>query len=114
MSLFADHHENDDHKEGPCKMDREKFCKDVRPGEGRIVKCLHENKDKVSAECKAKWAERKEKMQEMKDACAADREKLCKDVKPGKGGIIKCLKDNEAALTEECKSSIPHFKKMKK
>jgi len=34
----------------PCAGDVSKFCGDVKPGEGRIAKCLKENKDKLSPE----------------------------------------------------------------
>jgi hypothetical protein len=37
----------------PCKPDYERLCKSVQPGEGRIVKCMMDNKANVSAPCKA-------------------------------------------------------------
>ncbi|MGQ0655877.1 MAG: cysteine rich repeat-containing protein, partial [Betaproteobacteria bacterium] len=36
-----------------CKADYEKFCKSVQPGDGRIVKCMMENKGRVSSGCAA-------------------------------------------------------------
>lgn len=36
--------------------------------------------------------------------CAADREKFCSGVEKGGGQIVKCLKDNEAQLSAECKA----------
>lgn len=63
---LAKHHEGHD---GACKADVEKFCKDVKPGGGAIMKCLKEHKDQLSAECKAKGEKMKEKMKErMKEA----------------------------------------------
>ena len=35
----------------PCKADYEKLCKSVKPGDGRIVNCMMENKSRVSAGC---------------------------------------------------------------
>jgi len=35
-----------------CKADQDQFCKDVTPGEGREMACLHAHSDKVSAGCK--------------------------------------------------------------
>lgn len=36
-----------------CKKDAQKFCKDVPRGHGGKVKCLEENKEKLSASCKS-------------------------------------------------------------
>ncbi len=41
-----------------------------------------------------------------KGPCADDIAKYCKDVKPGGGGIARCLKENEKQLSPACKSSI--------
>ena len=41
-----------------------------------------------------------------KGPCADDIAKYCKDVKPGGGGIARCLKENEKQLSPACMSSI--------
>ena len=38
----------------PCAQDAKVLCPNVQPGEGRIRKCLKENKEKVSEACKQK------------------------------------------------------------
>jgi len=35
-----------------CEEDLVKFCADVEVGEGRIIKCMEKNKDKMSQRCK--------------------------------------------------------------
>jgi hypothetical protein len=40
-------------KIGPCKDDIEKFCRDVKPGQGRILKCMREHESELSADCNA-------------------------------------------------------------
>ena len=111
---FAEGEGEANREKGPCIADIKKLCGDVKPGGGAIAKCLREKKDQVSAECKAfheqKKGEMKEKFSQAKEACAADREKFCKDVKPGGGAIIKCLKAHEAELSEACKASRPQRK----
>lgn len=111
LPLFAKEHN------GPCKADVEKFCAEVEPGEGRIVKCLKENEAKLSEECKKNKEHMKEeikaKVHEVKEACSEDIKKLCPSEKPGKGRVLHCLKDNEASLSKECKESLP-TKKWKK
>ena len=45
----------------PCKKDVEKFCKDIKPGEGRVHDCLRKHHKVLSAECKGKMKKAKEK-----------------------------------------------------
>jgi len=89
---------------GPCKADIEKFCKDVKPGEGRIMKCLKEHDAELSEACKNRGEKMKAAMEKAQDACQADIETFCKDVKPGQGRIMKCLKEHDAELSEPCKA----------
>jgi hypothetical protein len=89
-----------------CMTDIDKFCKDIIPGDGRIAKCLREHVSELSPECKANRTELKKKVTEMREDCKADVDKFCKDVKPGAGRIIKCLKIHEAELNPACKADI--------
>lgn len=36
---------------GPCAEDAAKFCKDIKPGEGRIMACLKEHEKELSKAC---------------------------------------------------------------
>jgi hypothetical protein len=36
---------------GACKADIEKFCKDVQPGQGRIIAYLKQHQAELSADC---------------------------------------------------------------
>ncbi len=93
--------------DGPCKADMEKFCKDVKAGEGRIMKCMKEHEAELSEACKKKAGEKKEgmgKRHQGTEACKADVEKFCKDVSPGEGRIVACLKSHEPELSEACKA----------
>jgi len=87
-----------------CKADIEKLCKDVQPGEGGIMQCLKEHQAELSAPCKAAGEKMRAGKEAMKEACKADFDTLCKGVEPGEGRLIKCLKENEAKLSETCKS----------
>ena len=42
-----------------CKLDYDKFCANVEPGEGRILQCLGQHEAQMSAECKAIWTKGK-------------------------------------------------------
>jgi hypothetical protein len=38
-------------------------------------------------------------------ACAADLQKFCGDIEPGKGGRQKCLRSHRAEISPECKAA---------
>ncbi|HEY5993626.1 MAG TPA: cysteine rich repeat-containing protein [Gallionellaceae bacterium] len=87
----------------PCAEDAQKFCKGVEPGEGRIVKCMKQHENELSPACKGKIAEFKEEAKEFHEACREDVQKQCKDVKPGEGRIVQCLKAHQAQLSPACR-----------
>jgi hypothetical protein len=89
-------------RRGPCRADIEKFCKDVKPLQGRVVKCMREHEGELSQACKNHIAEAKEQQKEFVRDCKADASKFCKDVKPGGGRIINCLKPHQAELSAGC------------
>ena len=91
-------------QQGPCADDIAKFCKDVQPGHGRIVKCMKEHENELSPGCKAHVAEMKKKVGEAREACADDVSRFCSGVQPGGGRIMHCLKEHENDLTPPCKS----------
>ena len=94
----------------PCVADAKKLCKDVQPGEGRIARCMKEHEKELSPGCKKNIVKAKEKIRDVAEACKGDAEKLCKDVEPGKGRILRCLKQHEGELSADCKKEVtfPH------
>jgi hypothetical protein len=95
----------------PCADDVAKYCKDVKPGGGRIARCLKKNEQQVSPACKARVEEFRKKAREARQACEADARKFCEDVKPGQGRIVKCLREHEKDLSPECRAKMPEPKK---
>lgn len=92
-----------------CKADVEKYCSDAEAGKKGVGKCLRENKEKLSEGCRESLAEMRKRMAKEHPgaaACRGDVEKFCKDVKPGEGRIIECLKSNDAQLSEGCKNQM--------
>jgi hypothetical protein len=90
----------------PCVADAKKLCKDVQPGEGRVAQCMKEHEKELSPGCKQNLKKMKDKAKEVADACKGDAEKVCKDVKPGEGRILKCLKQHETELSPSCKEQL--------
>jgi len=89
---------------GACQADVVKFCKGIEQGEGRIWACLKSNEPQLSEGCKNRMAQLREKAKEFIQACKADKDKFCTEIKPGKGEIIKCLKGHETELSDPCKA----------
>jgi len=92
---------------GECREDREKLCANVIKGNHKgMWQCMKEHEAELSEGCKNHIAQVREKSRDIKKACKADYKKLCKQVKAGEGRIIKCLKENEAQLSEACKGAL--------
>ncbi|HYA87112.1 MAG TPA: cysteine rich repeat-containing protein [Nitrospirota bacterium] len=86
---------------GACADDLAKYCKDVQPGQGRIIKCMEEHENDLSSGCRAKRAK-----MERNHPCADDAIRYCSNIQPGEGRILQCLKENESELTPQCKTRI--------
>ncbi len=102
LTAFAQPPEVD--RKGPCREDAQKFCKDVKAGGGRVWKCLKSHETELSQACIDQMAAGKERMRDFGTTCREDRKKFCKDIRPGKGRIVACLKNHEQELSESCKN----------
>jgi len=87
----------------PCADEIEKFCKDVRPGDGRMVQCLRDHNSELSTVCREKVKAVVQKLEDAKQACAKDISKFCPRVTPGGGRLLKCLKPHVNELAPECR-----------
>lgn len=94
-----------------CADDVAKYCKDIKPGGGGIARCLKENEKQLSPACKSSIEEAKKHVKDARQACEADAQKFCKDVKQGQGRIVKCLREHEKELSAECKAKMSEPKK---
>ncbi|MBK8395713.1 MAG: hypothetical protein IPL26_10815 [Leptospiraceae bacterium] len=87
-----------------CKIEQDKFCKEISNPKAKVIQCLAEHKDDLSDVCKSHLKTYSEKMQQnMKVGCKADVDSFCKWVLPGGGRILKCLFKNETSLSDSCK-----------
>ncbi|HEX7926393.1 MAG TPA: cysteine rich repeat-containing protein [bacterium] len=59
---------------GACREDAQKFCKDVKPGGGRVIACLQGQHDNLSAGCKQEMDKMKERRMERKAERKAERQ----------------------------------------
>lgn len=96
-----------------CKTDIQRRCKNVTPGEGRILYCILAYGDKLTPSCAATMIEVGRDISmamndaaRTADACYDDIEKLCPNVPEGEGRIAQCLVDNKPKLTKPCASQL--------
>jgi hypothetical protein len=87
-----------------CAADAKKFCGDVRPGGGRIYKCLASHDAELAPACRERLATAKARWDEFVKACKSDADKHCKGIPAGSGRVLSCLKGREADLTPDCKT----------
>jgi Cysteine rich repeat len=93
-----------------CNGDAKKFCSDVQPGNGNVMRCLKSHETELSAECTAVWANVKQEVVAAIAACTPDAEKLCPGVKPGGGRVLRCLHQNESKLSPACLAEVSKMK----
>lgn len=90
----------------PCADEIAKFCKDAKPGEGRIMRCLKEHENELSTGCKKNMEEAGKRLEACEQACCDDVKKFCKDVRQGSGRIAKCLREHANELSAPCKEKL--------
>lgn len=97
----------------PCRKDIKKYCSWVKPGGGHMMECLEAHEGALSAACRNHQKVIQTKMSSMRESCKADVERLCKDIKPGGGRVMLCLRDHLGELSPACKSEVDQklFKK---
>lgn len=98
-----------------CRGDVDTHCKSVKPGEGRVLQCLRDHRQQLTDAC------RKEELKlsiiqsrdirlrpKMHKQCSQEMAVFCKDIKPGKARMFKCLQENLAKpnFGEECKAQV--------
>jgi hypothetical protein len=99
-----------DASQKPCADEIAKYCNDVQPGEGGILKCLKAHEPELSGFCRDKLNSALKRKEEAKQACAKDIEKYCADITPGGGRLINCLKPHFNELATECREKLTVIK----
>jgi len=89
-----------------CADDIAKFCKEIKPGGGRILNCLKAHETELSVSCQGKICELQGIIKDCEQACAGDIAKFCKDVEPGGGRIVKCLREHDKELSPSCSAKL--------
>ena len=96
-----------------CKKDIETYCKNVTPGEGRILACLYAYQDKLSNRCEYALYDAAAQLERaiaaltfLVNECKDDLKTYCSDIKPGEGRLINCIDKNMEKVSSRCKQAI--------
>lgn len=99
--------------ENACAADIRKYCRDVTPGEGRMIYCMQAHEDKISAKCAYELGETAERAQAASDvlrdgvsACRAEITGVCGKIVPGQGRVAACLIANKSTASKDCAEAI--------
>ncbi len=89
-----------------CADEIEKFCRDVKPGGGRLLQCLREHDSQLSEACRNKVATTSKLAEEVQQACGNDLKKFCAEVVPGGGRLKECLKQHVKEISPGCREKL--------
>jgi hypothetical protein len=95
---------------GPCAETVTKYCKDVTPGGGRIMKCLSDHRDDQSMACRDWLDDQNKSLKELNTACSTDIARLCNFSNPDRVILYRCLEDNYVSLKSDCRDKLREIK----
>ncbi len=94
------------------KVELEKYCSNVTPGEGRILACLYAHGDKLSPKCEYALYDAAAQLERavaalsyVANECDGDLDQYCANVAPGEGRLLDCLNKKEKQLTKRYKQA---------
>jgi len=96
-----------------CQKEIETFCKDVTPGQGRILACLYAHNDKLSGSCEYALYDAAVRLERavaalsyVANECEDDLDKFCSAVEAGEGRLVECLIENEKKISDRCNQAL--------
>jgi len=96
-----------------CQIELTTFCKEVLPGEGRLLACLYAFGDKVSPKCEYALYDSMGQLNRTLanfsyavNECIEDMETLCGDTEVGQGRVLDCLKQNKEKVSKRCSGAL--------
>ena len=96
-----------------CEKELTSYCKDVTPGEGRVLACLYAHSDKLTGKCEYALYDAAVQLERfvaalsyLANECGDDLDKFCTDVAAGEGRLLKCLDENSAKISGRCTEAL--------
>ena len=105
--------------ESACANDIKKYCRNVTPGEGRMIYCMQAYEDKISPKCVFELEETATSVLSAADAlkdgviaCKAEITGVCGKTQPGQGRLAACLLANKSTASAGCADAIKKIEAM--
>ena len=96
-----------------CKAEIDTYCKDVIPGQGRMLACLYAHSDKLSGRCEYALYDAAAQLERAVAAlsyvvneCAEDLDRFCQGVPAGQGRLLECINKKGAQVSARCREAI--------
>ena len=89
-----------------CADDIDKFCKGIKPGGGRLLNCLKSHETELTEVCRGKVRELQGIIKGAEEACSGDISKFCREIQPGEGRILKCLREHDKEISSSCSAKL--------
>ena len=96
-----------------CEKEFNSYCKNVTPGEGRLLACLYAHGDKLSNRCEYALYDAAAQLERaitalsyLANECRDDLKKHCSAIKPGEGRLLECIAKKKDAVSNRCKNAI--------
>ena len=96
-----------------CEADFKQYCSQVTPGEGRLLHCAAAHEDKLSGQCSYALYQAASALEQLTAAivyvaseCKTDIGNFCSAVEAGEGRILSCLADNQADVSDGCRTAL--------
>ena len=104
-----------------CQKEIDTYCKQVTPGNRRMLACFYAHEDKLSVQCinalydgMATLERAVEMISYVATQCRDDIDTLCGETVPGEGRIAECLLDKKSEVSPPCSSAIDEVGLQKK
>lgn len=92
-----------------CEKEINNYCKNVTPGEGRLLACLYAYGDKLSNRCEFALYDASVQLEReinalsyLANECRNDLNAYCSATKPGEGRLRDCLEKNKKKVSKRC------------
>jgi hypothetical protein len=96
-----------------CRQELTTLCKEVTPGEGRILACLYAFSDKLTPRCEYALYDSIVQLDRTLtnlayavSECRDDLKGHCAGIQPGEGRLLECLNRNTEKLSGRCRTAL--------